>query len=214
MPREIIRFEPGIPVEVAFQYSKGNECISQYGKTQYFRGTTDGRGIYLEPEVEAQLLKIGVRKGDQVGICKRVLKDTKGKKETRWEVELVRTSKFHEDVGSAPAQNVEAVPEKSTPPSVCAHAEEPLPASDSPEKRQPHNPISTIMQFCIMAAIDATREAQLYAAQVGLPLKFSEEQIQALASTLYIQHSKQSNISQMHQNQVLRANGGADPWRH
>ena len=46
------------------------------------------------------------------------------------------------------------------------------------------------MAAALIAAIDATAEAVVYAKSVGITLKFSEEDIRAVAATIYIQNAR------------------------
>jgi hypothetical protein len=63
-------------------------------------------------------------------------------------------------------------------------------------------------------AVDIVIDAQAYAAKLGLLFTPAFAEIQDIATSLFIQRSKQSNIDQMDRNNRARANGGADPWRH
>ena len=54
----------------------------------------------------------------------------------------------------------------------------------------------------------------MYAAQYGMLFTFGAAEIQDIGSTLAIQEGKQANIAAMNRNREMRANGGADPWRH
>jgi hypothetical protein len=68
------------------------------------------------------------------------------------------------------------------------------------EARRPA--VSELLTKCAIAAIDAARAAENCAAVHNFPLKFREDQIQAWTSTLYIQSSKQTNLSLMHRNET------------
>jgi hypothetical protein len=70
------------------------------------------------------------------------------------------------------------------------------------------------MKQFLFDAIDLAVDAQKHAAGKGLLFTPGFAEIQDLATSLFIQRSKQSNIDQMDRNQRARANGGADPWRH
>lgn len=70
--------------------------------------------------------------------------------------------------------------------------------------------VSGLLLACLCAAIEAARDAQVYANNNGFPLTFSADQVQDLASTVYIQESKQANIRLMNSRDEQRrtASGG------
>jgi hypothetical protein len=57
--------------------------------------------------------------------------------------------------------------------------------------------VAGTLQECLHRAIDIARNEQSYAVQQGFPISFSADSVQDLASTLYIQISKASNIQAM-----------------
>ncbi len=209
---ETIRFETNIPQEMAFTYAAGKEVEGRYG-AQFLRGTTDGRVVYLPPIVETKLLNLGVGPGELVEVCKREQKVGQ-KRNIVWEVKRVDAAGDPSQAtgnGATPTKNSPspAATESSAPKSSAVQAQPTM-----PEYQPGQTQFSRILAACAIAAIDAAITAEQYAASKNFPLKFREDQVQALTSTLYIQHSKQSNIALMHDNQAKRANGGADPWRH
>lgn len=60
----IIQFQANVPEEMAFTYASGK--LSTNGS--YYRGTTDGRKVFLKAEVENQLVAMGVQPGERVQI--------------------------------------------------------------------------------------------------------------------------------------------------
>lgn len=240
---EIIKFQTNIPEEMAFTYEDGRETEGRFG-TQYYRQTTDGRVVYLQPFVEQRLLEMEIKPGERVQIGK--MEVTEGRKKgIRWEIKRVDPPS---DQTSDPAQpshlakNVPAAPVKTVPkndqvqsttprippqrvapaPAIpvqntaTAAQPEPSPFEQPLEDPKPvvHTQTSNILRSCLMSAIDAARDAQQYAARVGFPLVFGPQEVQDMAISLYIQMSKQANINLMNRNAELRANGGTDPWRH
>jgi hypothetical protein len=98
---------------------------------------------------------------------------------------------------------------------------QPKPAARATESRHIEQPLASgvahvtnLLRACLWASIDAARDAQIYATQNGFPLTFSADQVQDLASTLYIQEAKQSNIRLMNNRDEQRRAGGGDAWRH
>jgi hypothetical protein len=175
-----IKFEPNVPVTLAFTYDAGKEVEGNYGP-QFMRKTASGDTVYLEPILEKQLVAMGYKKGQQVILCKSVTSAGNGKRRVTWSAEW-------------PAQSPER-PLAGQPATPSA-----APAANG---KVPHF-MAEVLINCAKAAIDCALEANAYAAKLRYPLKFEEEDVRAWTCTLYIQHSKQFNISTMHRNEELR----------
>lgn len=95
------------------------------------------------------------------------------------------------------------------------HAPKPVArAQDNHAAPTPSDQTKQQLKEYLFDAVDIVIEAQAYAAKSGLLFTPAFAEIQDIATSLFIQRSKQSNIDQMDRNQQRRANGGADPWRH
>jgi hypothetical protein len=239
---EIIRFETNIPIECAFTHTDGKETEGRFG-TQYYRQTTDGRTVYLQPFVETRLLDLEVQPGELISICKKEVKDGR-KRGIQWDVKRVdppgdpsqAVTRPSTQNTKPPAQNPAISTPQSSKPAARTITVQPKPNNSSPTpesttepapKKPPvqetapvitHTIIGTTLKSCLMAAIDAARDAQQYATAQGFPLVFGPDQVEAMAISLYIQHSKTQNIAQMNQRDQYRgdarvANGGAS-WPH
>ena len=229
---DYIRFETNIPQAMAFTYTDGREVEGRFG-AQYFRGTSDGRGVFLPPIVERKLLELDIQPGEPVEICKAEVKEGR-RRSIQWQVKRAdppQSPGQAQPPARGPASG--APPARETaPPANLAHPVQPKPngtatpnhialeSTSAPQLQggagRPitHTQIGNILRACLCAAIDAARDAQMYATSHGFPLTFGADQIQDLASTLYIQEAKQSNIRLMHSRDEARvANGGAS-WQH
>jgi len=171
-----IKFDDNVPLTLAFTYDAGKEVEGNYGP-QFMRKTQDGDTVYLEPIVEKQLIAMNYKRGQSVRIVKSATGRGKDKR-VAWSAEW-------------PAQSTER-----------PLAGQPAAATNGSAK-VPHF-MAEVLINCAKAAIDTALSANAYAAKLGYPLAFKEEDIRAWTSTLYIQHSKQSNISTMHRNEEIR----------
>lgn len=220
-----IKFELDKPQVLAFCHDRGKPAESRFpgAETQFFRNVEGMKCAYLAPSLEDILVNhLHYRAGELVSICKR--KTAAGA--FYWEVDFAnvrpdppppapahreptrplpraRSVEFPENKyftpRAAPIELPEVAP--STPASSAAHV------NGAPINREtaPRGVMATTLEQCLCAAIDAAREAQVYATNNGFPLTFSADQVQDLASTLYIHQSKQSNIALMHRNEELRS---------
>jgi hypothetical protein len=208
---------------VAFARDRGELRTNDFGEF-FFRETIDGRFTCASPELERRLVDAGYTAHQRVAITRET-----HNRAVIWKVRLidgVRPIDAGRDVDAAapsvpPAPHAIAprpapIPESkyASPPAVRPELEAPAatkPAGRATENRATDSTtavgvahVSNILRACLCAAIDAARDAQIYATQNGFPLTFSADQVQDLASTLYIQEAKQANIRLMNRNDDLR----------
>jgi hypothetical protein len=58
-PRDVVEFPPNAPVTVALKYSQGRTISGQYGERVMFT-LTDGRVMFLAPEVAGRIESLGI----------------------------------------------------------------------------------------------------------------------------------------------------------
>ena len=192
---ELIRFDTNVPQEMAFSFPTGKEVEGRYGP-QFYRGTTDGRACYLPPIVEERLRDAEVAPGERVAICKREQKDGR-KKGIVWEVKRV-------DAPGQPAETVGGNPAKNSPTATAAQPKQvnghsqaitaPAPAQTN-VKPVIHTQSSALMASAMIAAIDALETATQYGHEKGLQFQFEEEDVRAVANSIYIQHFKNAELT-------------------
>jgi len=192
--RAQLKFPNGLPLPAA------NSQFPEAGDRVMYT-LVDGRKLYLPAPVSETMGKLG---GQDFYITKK--QALAGRKIT-WTVN--RADKFGPDVARAvqppaaarvePAYDDGDDPRSWGDPPPLDH-EEPAPtpaaappiapavanASESPQKSPSR------MTAALIAAIDATAEATAYARTVGITLKFAEEDIRAVAATIYIQNARSS----------------------
>jgi hypothetical protein len=189
----------------------------------------------LNVDLERRLVDLGYRAGELVGITRQTRN-----RAAIWAVRLVEESAADAIGTSvrpapgpiaAPANPTRAIATRPAPPipesKYAAPAPSwpelenapalPKPAARAIENRPAEAPqaagvahLSGILRTCLCAAIEAARDAQVYANKNGFPLTFSADQVQDLASTLCIQEFKQANIRLMNSRDEQRrtASGG------
>jgi hypothetical protein len=75
--REIVEFPPNIPITLALKYAQGKVISNQYGERIMF-STTDGRVLFLDPEVGAQIEALAINVRENFSITKQ----TNGRKDS------------------------------------------------------------------------------------------------------------------------------------
>lgn len=193
--QEWVNFDPNQPVQVAFTYAKGMEKEGQYG-TWFYRKTVDGRPVKVPPIVEDKLKELGYKAKEQVVIEKCV----QGK-QTRWDVHR-------------PGENGERRSEAERPLAGQPVKQSAAPASTvrkegSESAGIPVGTLVTAYRNFLRQAIDLAIDATEYAKQKGYPLAFGAGEVQDLATSLYIQFSKEGNIRRMHDFREMEAETAA-----
>jgi hypothetical protein len=142
--------------------------------------------------------------GERIEVCKREIQDGL-KRKVRWDVIRIQ------DEPAAPVPAAAAGPVSQASPAAA-----PIPAatngSSQPQRTIPVRPTISYgeaITAALIGAIDAAHAAEAHAARVGRPIQFSSADIQGIASTLFIQASRDGLITFMPAPaQPVRVNGG------
>jgi hypothetical protein len=233
------------PTEILARFATDRGEIKANGNGEYFfRTFADGRRFAcLNPDLERRLIDLGYRAGELVGITRQTRNRAaiwvvRLVDESSADASGTAVRPAAGPVAAPPAARpAPAARGAATRPAPIPDAKyaapaagwseldppaAPKPATRAIENRPAEAPqaagvahVSGILRACLCAAIEAARDAQVYANQNGFPLTFSADQVQDLASTLYIQESKQANIRLMNTRDEQRrtAAGGGDAWR-
>ena len=206
----VLRFEPNEPLEVALKFDTGLRVSSaKYPEApDQMKYTLCGEdSIYTPLGVAEQIEKLGIRKLELFSICKRVQNRI-----TRWEVKRLGDAA----TPALPAQPPTVLEDQLTRSIDQIKNQRTLatPAGSQQQQQQPngvaqpiitHTRASKLMAGALIAAIDAAREAEVYAAGHGIELEFQAEDVRAIASTLFIAASKDPGF--LHPEQAT--NGGS-----
>jgi hypothetical protein len=66
---EKILFQPNMPVRMALKYADGKTVEGRFGDQEYYT-LTDGRCMYVNPDVAAKINQLELRPGEPFEICK------------------------------------------------------------------------------------------------------------------------------------------------
>ena len=69
-PRDVVEFPPNAPVTVALKYSQGRTISGQYGERVMFT-LSDGRVMFLAPEVAGRIESLGINVHESFTITRR-----------------------------------------------------------------------------------------------------------------------------------------------
>ena len=226
-----------------FTHDRGELRTNDYGE-YFLRETMDGRFTCASPDLERRLVDLGYTANQRVGITQerhnraviwrvRLIDPpvvmTPRPVETRPVEATPAAAPAARAVAAAP--RVAPIPENkyasTAPPAAWPEVEPaatPKPAARAAEVHSTM-PAPTVaaaldrlcddMEQCLLKAVDMMCRSQKRAVEQGCAINFLGSDVQDLASTIYIQLGKQANINLMNRNDDLRrANGGSDAWRH
>jgi hypothetical protein len=214
MNREKITFPTNVPVFVKLDRNPPADPMPncRFGDEYMYVCNDDAQVLFAKPELHTLILAAGAKAGCELAITKAETK-TGNRKTTAWQVEPIQdepadTPRARTDAHPA-AKNTSTPPAAPRPEASAAAAapqQRPQPApklaealcelhreANCPLCRQQAsgspNPLSGPLQL----AIDAAAVAELYAHRRGLAVRFSGEDIRALALSLYIDGSRRAN---------------------
>ncbi len=165
----IVEFQDNIPQELALLYLNGKAIDTARGPRVMF-SVKGGKKLFVDPPVAEQISKLGAKKGEPISICKR---------ESGFEVKRVAT----EPSGAPTAQPASHAPNVIDLKSGSDHHSAPAALLMTGQ--------SQLLMRQLVAAIEATHAAEKHGELIGRPVKFSSEDIRAIAISCFIQQSKE-----------------------
>jgi hypothetical protein len=200
--REKVKFLPNVPVELALKYATGKAITTDYGDSVMY-SLTDGRVMFLKPDEAARLHAANIPAGEVFALCRTV----------RIEGNHKFTSLEICGLGQAAPQGPQSVP--PPPPRVMSPLEASLRASLRERGIEPTEPVNetrpatveppqaparaaftaqvatnntihTTLTASLHAAIDAAAAAESYAKSIDYAVRFTSEDVRAIALTMLI----------------------------
>jgi hypothetical protein len=205
---ETIKFQTNIPETIALAFAVGKPVSSQFGGDQVMFSLDDGRRMYVSPFVAEKIYAAGISAHTTFTMCKREVSHG-NRRSIEFEIGT------HNEAAGAPvkASPATAAPVASSAPvSTKATTANPTNGAngntytDSPAavvgRAVPVNaPAAAIPALTLdsnlvdlmsahMAAIDVAAMAEKYAAEKGLAIRYTSEDVRAMAATIYIAAQK------------------------
>jgi len=190
MKAAAIRFAANVPVEVALQFDGGKQVKSRIfdAPDQMMYTVCGDDAIYVPLSVASEIAQLGIKKMELISICRWQQGGV-----TRWEVKRL-------------SEAAQPAPEPSPQRNQVADLE--IRHADSTLVPIAHTVISKLMAASLIAAFDATQEAERYAHTKGVEIEFGAEDIRAISNTIFIALSKDPAFAQ-----PVKVNGGAQLWQ-
>lgn len=200
--RDKVEFPTNTPVFIKLDFNEGVLKPGKYGDEFMYVVDNDERIFFAKPELHNLIAQSGARAGDEIAICKREVKNDTGRKTVRWEVERVQEE-------PPEAYTPPATPMAQPPARTNGNARPAAAPATAPAPPQPQPAPELAAQLCevhreancqvcaqasrsnpltpaLALAIDAAAVAELQAHRRGLAIRFSAEDVRAMALTVYI----------------------------
>jgi hypothetical protein len=209
--KERVVFQTNVPVTAALAYADGIKGEGRYGD-QVMYSLCDERVMYVPPVVRDKLVELGIKQKESFSICKDERRDG-NRRFIEWVVKRLEseqagvqspepTGSHSPSVASAPGAvtggvvgsngNCSASPignassgngngDRST------NGKGPGPSNGS------HAGLASL-RAALAASIDAAIEAERYATEHGLSVRFGSEDLRAMALSLFIQHARDGGV--------------------
>jgi hypothetical protein len=189
--KEKVVFQTNVPVTAALAYPDGMKVEGRYGD-QVMYSLTDDRVMYVPPIVRDKLVELGIRRNDPFSICKAEQRDG-NRRSIQWTVKRI-----------PPEQPSTGDPvHAGTPPSAVASAVTSVavpgngngkPNGKTAGALNGSHGAQALLRSALAASIDAAIEAERYATEHGLSVRFGSEDLRAMALSLFIQHARDGGV--------------------
>ena len=199
--RETLRLETNVPVVASLMFDDGLPVQGRYGDQVMYTIATDAgeRVIYVDPHVSQMLENLGLRRGEPFKIGKFTRKDG-NRRGVEWKVRRLEPEEMAPAVESGGAAPPSPPSSNGTAASSAPEEQPDVPQPTTPAPQPAHRPRTPVPfagrqdgQYILSALvnmIDVCGAAEQYAQAKGMQLRFSGEDVRALAITCFIQQKK------------------------
>jgi hypothetical protein len=192
--KEVVRFAVDTPVEVALRFETGKHVEGRYGD-QIMYSLVDNRVMYVPPYVEQRIRELAIGAGEPLQLCKQAKTDG-NRKWMEWSVRRAPQQ-------PRPSAN-ETAAAGEVPSSAQNHAD-----GNTNETANDHansnkavavmpNVITgggiTAMEMALNGAAEIAQRVEGRAASKNYSLRFSNEDIRAIALTIFIQAMREGGV--------------------
>lgn len=189
--KERIVFQTNVPVTAALAYPDGIKVEGRYGD-QVMYTLTDERVMYVPPIVRTKVTELGIGKNEPFSICKSERRDG-NRRFIEWILKRVDTESTavhrpeRANGGDLSSGCCVAAASEATNPNGKAN-------DTTPAAINRATTASSSLRAALAASIDAALEAERYAAEHGLSVRFGSEDLRAMALSLFIQHARDGGV--------------------
>lgn|SRR5262245_34619095 len=191
--KERVVFQVNVPVTAALAYADGIKVQGRYGD-QVMYSLSDERVMYVPPAVRDQLLQLGIRQREPFSICKAERREG-NRRFIEWAVK--RLPSEQPSLQSCELTREQRLP-GAAPSTTAAAGGVGAQGNGKPDGTVAGTPNGSHtgqeLRAALVASIDAALEAERYAAEQGLSVRFGSEDLRAMALSLFIQHARNGGV--------------------
>jgi hypothetical protein len=196
---DILRFNVGVPVEVALAREDGVHVSGRYGE-QVMYSLADQRVMYVPPFVERRIQELAIGPGEPIEICKAEVKNgSRGWIE--WKVKRVDASQQPASSAKAPAAAANGVSKSANNHEHGTTArnghDRPRELTVEPEESVPMRLMPSglpAIEHAPNTVIEIAQRVEVLAAARNYSLRFSSEDIRAMAVSMFIQLTRDGGV--------------------
>jgi hypothetical protein len=187
--KEVVRFAIDTPVEVALRFETGKHVEGRFGD-QVMYSLLDNRVMYVPPYVEQRIKELAIAAGEPLQLCKQAKTDG-NRKWVEWSVRRAPQQPRPSDNVTAAAGQVPSGAQNHANGNTNGEANGQ--SNDSAEKSLTVIPNAVTgagiiaMELALNGAAEIAQRVEGRAASKSYSLRFSNEDIRAIALTIFIQ---------------------------
>jgi hypothetical protein len=191
--KEKVVFQTNVPVTAALAYADGIKVEGRYGD-QVMYSLTDERVMYVPPTVRDKLLELGIRQNQPFSICKAEHREG-NRRFIDWAVKRIEAEQrcVAEPVNGGNHASASASGTAGSP-AAAGDSGTAKPNGRAVSPPSGSNGAQATLRAALAASIDAAIEAERYASEHGLSVRFGSEDLRAMALSLFIQHARDGGV--------------------
>jgi hypothetical protein len=187
--KEVVRFAIDTPVEVALRFETGKHFEGRYGD-QVMYSLLDNRVMYVPPFVDQRIRELAIAAGEPLQLCKQAKTDG-NRKWVEWSVRRAPQQPLPSGNETAAADQVPSEAQNHRNGSTNGKVHEHANGSGQKALAVMPNVIAgagiTAMELALNGAAEIAQRVEGRAAANSYSLRFSNEDIRAIALTIFIQ---------------------------
>ena len=194
--KKVVKFAIDTPVEVALRFETGKHVEGRYGD-QVMYSLLDNRVMYVPPHVEERIRELALAAGEPLQLCKQGKTDG-NRKWVEWSVKRAPQQPRASANGTAAADQVLSEPQNHRNGSTNGKTNEK--ANGAVQKAVTVMPPEitgagiTAMELALNGAAEIAQRVEGRAAARSYSLRFSNEDIRAIAVTIFIQAMREAGV--------------------
>jgi hypothetical protein len=194
--KEVVRFAIDIPVEVALRFETGKHVEGRFGD-QVMYSLLDNRVMYVPPYVEQRIKELAVAAGEPLQLCKQARTDG-NRKWVEWSVRRAPQQPRSSGNVTAAADMVPNKAQNHANGNTNGKANGQVNGSAEKALTVIPNAITgagiTAMELALNGATEIAQRVEGRAASKNYSLRFSNEDIRAIALTIFIQAMREGGV--------------------